>query len=677
MRPRGWIVAAALSQIACTVQPSRPEPSSDPSDTLAHVAPIELEAEPAPRWVDVDLDRHSESAAGCAVEASGALWCWGDDPPTRVRGVGDARRVAMSRDRVCRIDGDGRVRCADHSGIWREVEGVEHAVELSVVESRACARQDDGALRCWEAEAPSKLVAEDVLAFSVEPSEGCALQARGEVLCWHQGVQPGARIGRPANRGRMPGAVDIDLASSANGLWLLDDRGRVFHAYLRDYKSQLEWNQIGEVADGVEIVAARFNVCVRTLAGTVLCHGENQYGQFGDASSSTPAGFATMIVSNAQGLASTDLRTCVRTLDELVCSGLDLAALDPPAGTVHQHTLEDLVAVSLAAAGDTTCAIDAASSLRCWGWGMLDPFEPHETGFGIGLAAQPTLVSPNAGSLLGIASHDNWMKWVGSDGRLRTAMWIGPAPDWSLTAFEPDPPISSGSPAVIRGLVADRVACTIEAGKPADVLMCGLELHRRAAIPGIDGPVAIATKRRQVCAIDRRARVACVAHPDLHEYPTFAPTLVPGVRKARAIAMTETHACAMVEGGRVLCWTGKSNLSWPGGEMTLDYEPAPVEDIGLADVVALVATHDVVCSLDGGGAVRCWTPANASKPEPGPELDEEVVELVAGSKHVCARDRTGAVTCWGDESRGQLGRIPLSVSLQPRALRFDDTALPR
>lgn len=92
-----------------------------------------------------------------------------------------------------------------------------------------------------------------------------------------------------------------------------------------------------------------------------------------------------------------------------------------------------------------------------------------------------------------------------------------------------------------------------------------------------------------------------------------------------------------------------------------------------ADLTAVVATDDQFCSLDGAGALSCWTVgARALEEVEFPELATELVEIVAGDQHFCARDRAGQVTCWGDESYAQLG-----ASRRPLLLPDEPTQIPQ
>lgn len=86
-------------------------------------------------------------------------------------------------------------------------------------------------------------------------------------------------------------------------------------------------------------------------------------------------------------------------------------------------------------------------------------------------------------------------------------------------------------------------------------------------------------------------------------------------------------ACALVNGGRVLCW-GSNHHGQLGAR-------APSEQRSSTAPVAVERTDG--SALDG------------------------VVDLALGAFHACARRNDGSVWCWGSNLSGQLGRGNASV----------------
>jgi hypothetical protein len=159
-------------------------------------------------------------------------------------------------------------------------------------------------------------------------------------------------------------------------------------------------------------------------------------------------------------------------------------------------------------------------------------------------------------------------------------------------------------------------------------------------------------------------------------------------------ASTSYHACAIVEAGRVACWTAIGGPSDPvkrlegidevaaapamtcarrgrepvwcwGGDFGVDPPgpegPAAWKD--LSDVAALSFGLDgPTCALRADHTVACFT-----KPalEPVAGLDDAVAVAVGGS-HLCVRRSDCSAWCRGDNTYGQLGigSMGASASLQ-------------
>lgn len=625
---------------------------------------------PPDRWLDIDLSDNM----GCAVEHGGRLWCWGGRLPGYGRerwlptamGVDDARAVSLSYYNVCWIDGEGSVQCLSSQGPWI-VEGVHEAIEVMVDDFRGCALEIDGELRCWEDDKPAELVHSDVVLADFVLHGGCALERSGALACWTQAVQRGQPRSAPRHVTATPGIVHLEVVADAYGdsAYVLDNRGRLRLYRFGTFNENGEWETLGEVAGGVEVAVARDHLCVRKLDRTAVCRGRNSHGQLGDGTSIFREDFVEIEAREVQGLALGDLQTCVRTRTDIACSGWG----PPLDSSLQQHTLEDLVAVSLAAHGATTCAVDRDDNLYCWGSALFDSFSRGPS-FGVHFATTPSLVTNGVGALRGMRARDNQVMWVGADGQLHRALWADDSAA-RLSPFDPSN-LHHPKPTIVQ-LAAGYAFCAIEQSRGSNIITCGIDDHYpRGPMPGAKDPLAIAVGFRTVCAIDGRKRVACGVYPDLYEDMfDHRMTAVPKLERVQAIAASDHDACALIDDGSVRCWTNRMVETVTERVERLRNEPGPVYDVGLRDVAAIAASESEYCSVDRAGTVRCWRPIHGSTYSmQGPKLDTPVVELVAGAMHHCARDGAGRVTCWGDESHGQLGRIPPRVALTPRPLEF-------
>ncbi len=517
-------------------------------------------------------------------------------------------------------------------------------------------------------------VAGAVVDFDVGEHGGCALLSSGLLGCWRQAVHRGSPPGPFTERARVR-ARDIAIAGN-RWLWMLEDDGRVLRADLAGDDEALEWQELGVVVDGVELAAAHDHVCVRTAQGAALCRGHNSHGQLGDGASDRRDAFVTTSESGVAALALAELRTCALVADEVACAGLareDRSKPEQdPRAPLRQHTLPNLQARALAASGDTTCALDQAGAVRCWGLAAVNWMETPRDRLGIVAISTPTVVNEREDDLRGVWAQDQFIAWLDGQGRLRRSFWV-------LSDTARPPYLESKAPggletAPLERLVGHSFTCTTEASTRA--LACGVAHGRRAPVPGIKRATAVALAFREACAITPQRRVRCAYLPDLYEESAIVvASSLPGLKDAVDIASAGGTFCALTRDDDVRCWSAKGRESFDARErLRLAIELGELEETGLAGVTALAGNDLGFASLDADGRVRRWSaPFDGEvEEERAPRLEAAVVELVAGETHFCARDKNHAVTCWGVEDHGQLGRLPPEVHLELTPLEFPD-----
>ena len=129
---------------------------------------------------------------------------------------------------------------------------------------------------------------------------------------------------------------------------------------------------------------------------------------------------------------------------------------------------------------------------------------------------------------------------------------------------------------------------------------------------------------------------------------------------ASAIAAGTSHTCAIVEGGRVMCWGDGTHGQLgdgvsPKGHRSLVPQRVP----GIAGATAIRAGGDTTCAIVGGG-VRCWGEGGFGQLGNGVAKDgyfaispvavsglSEVVDLAVTGTNACAALADGSVRCWG------------------------------
>lgn len=669
------------------------------------------------RWIDLSIEKEF----GCAVERTGSVFCWGRGPSaemqlrelatqpkletksygarrwgpaSRVELIHDARKVSTASGLACAIVEDGRVRCwgAIRWGTQHvfDVPGIAGAVDLEVGDSQSCVTLDTGALHCWSADdfgVPRHRL-DDVLEVVIGDSLACGLTTQGDVLCWGQGVEnwyrynPG-NLGSPASGaeqefpdtleiGRFRGAVDLAL-SGWNSLCVLRGDGKVvcseddMFKVLR--KEDLHIREV-EGTQGIEsFESSRHHSCGRTVDESALCWGRNTYGQLGDGRSISRDHAAPIVgLDGVTMLSVAEDFTCALTrADEIACWGFDrgesLGHED-----IHVHTIEGLRASSIAAADHTTCAVDLDKTIHCWG------SDQQLQQIGIVGVTNPAIVVPQAsGELVDLdAGRESCL--LLSSGTLQCGTWTtNPA---SKLTFIP----SRTSTDVLAIAGAKPPACTITGSGRKAQLNCGATLAQVEPERGIRSPFDVSASHMRGCVAHRGGKVSCFA-----EYYHWGdqPRLnrefiqIPGISDATAVTSASAHDCALSKDGRVRCWTGRVKTEWNDETRVITrmhYQSSKPQDLGLEQIVQIVAGSQHHCALSKLGKVTCWDDGPFNKTiawQPTPELGSDIVELAAGTGHTCARDQAGKVTCWGDDVWGQLGRVPSRVYLTPTPMKID------
>ncbi|MEP7049776.1 MAG: hypothetical protein ABJB12_05460 [Pseudomonadota bacterium] len=154
-------------------------------------------------------------------------------------------------------------------------------------------------------------------------------------------------------------------------------------------------------------------------------------------------------------------------------------------------------------------------------------------------------------------------------------------------------------------------------------------------------------------------------------------------RKALAVAVGGSHACALLDQGQVKCWgTSESGALGLGGVTSRGSLPSemgdqlPAVDLGTGrTAVAIAAGDEGTCALLDNATLKCWglndgalglgdTRARGAMPgEMGDQLPAldlgtgvKVASVHIGYSFRCALTGSGRIKCWGLNSIGQLGR---------------------
>jgi alpha-tubulin suppressor-like RCC1 family protein len=311
------------------------------------------------------------------------------------------------------------------------------------------------------------------------------------------------------------------------------------------------------------------------------------------------------------------------------------------------------------------CALVAATSVRCWGYGgdgalgygnlatIGDDETPIAAGpvdFGAGRSAR--MVATGATHSCAVLDDGSVRCWgFGGDGRLGYGNQVSIGDD--------ETPASAGPVNIGPG----RTAISIAAGRAHT---CAILDDGSVRCWGYGGP------------FDGRLGYGNTDSIGDTEPPAAAgPVKLGAGRTATALALGDSHTCALLDDGTVRCW-GFAGFGELGYGDTNTFSTAQTPDtVGTVQLggtaVAITAGNFHTCALLAGGAVRCWgyggdgelgygstsnvgddeVPAIVGPVDLGP--GRTAVAIDAGGDFTCALLDDGTVRCWGDGSNGRLG----------------------
>lgn len=285
---------------------------------------------------------------------------------------------------------------------------------------------------------------------------------------------------------------------------------------------------------------------------------------------------------------------------------------------------------SVAAGGRSSCAIDSADMLWCWGE-QFDALMPARV-FSEPIPVKGVAIGWNHACLINaFGGHDEVACWGANDlGQLGTG---------STT--------NENRPATVR--YAD--------GSP------------------LRGAVAVVAGNLYSCAQLQDNSVWCWG-TDLNTQPRVNPQRIlrrlPSQQTmdftvAGRIAGGLNHACALESGsGQPLCWGFNPQGQLGDGTTNGNSHALTVGPFGALQVVAgsghscAITTTDVQCwgtAHMGNGAVAqtLLSADSAAGPATLANLPNPVIAGAAGERHTCVLQNNGNVQCWGENSSGQIG----------------------
>jgi alpha-tubulin suppressor-like RCC1 family protein len=331
----------------------------------------------------------------CAVMSAGTLHCWGANHAGQL-GNGSTAEPTMPT----------------------EVTGLGgHVIAVSGGQLHTCAVTREGTVECWGAGDRGQLgdgaaatrptpatvpsLEKGVAAIEAGYAHTCVVSASGLAACW--GSNSTGQLGDGTKSPRVAPTLVTAIsgrvtAVAAGGPY----GGRGHTCAVTTDTSLLCWgyNSLGQLGDTTypgrgtpmlvpglatgarAVTAGGEHTCALRTDGTVLCWGDNFYGQVGDGT--TPPRFSptpvTGLGAGQRSVAAGDSHTCAVTHGGAVsCWGSNWAGQLGDATTTPRFTptpvsgLDGGVA-EVAAGGSHTCALTSGGAVVCWGdntWGQL------------------------------------------------------------------------------------------------------------------------------------------------------------------------------------------------------------------------------------------------------------------------------------------------------------------
>lgn len=722
-----WLVALLGSLLLTKAGAGAQSPTSiavSPANPIMHVGQTLQFA--AQSDVTLNLGQGGALAAGedhtCALLADGTVRCWGNNgygqlgdqtmashvDPRPVAGLRGVKAITGGAYHTCALAGDGTVKCWGGNNYGQLGNGTTMDAYTPVVVSglsgvraiaagsyHTCALLSDSTMKCWGRNSTGQLgngttsatpvttavtvregggsTLSGATALAAGDSHTCALLSGGTVKCWGRNFLSQLGNGTTTDS---PTPVGV---------------------------SGLSGDTPEERATAIFSSQSSLHTCALLSDGTAECWGYNLYGQLGDGTtnnSSTPV--AVSGLNGATAIATGYYHSCALLPDSTVkCWGSNYDG-ELGNGTTSRETLPVNVlessgsilsgATGIAAGTYHTCALLSDGAAQCWGentWGKLG--DGTMTGRTTPVAVVGAVV-PGAGAT-DIAVGDYHICALLSDGTAKC---------WGQGYYEQLGNVSrdlkspfptavynlTGATAIAAGtyhtcaLMADGTAECWGTSNRGELGTGYFGDHVAAPSPflnvvGLTEATAIAARGENSCALVSDGTVKCWGanaygqlglgyHPILR-MATAETVLGPGevgyLSGARAIAVGNLHACALLADGAAMCW-GRNNYGQLGDGTTNDaYSPVAVS--GLSGAIAIAAGDSHTCALLFDGTVKCWglndhgqlgNGATSTTPQTAPITVAGltgVIAIAAGGYHTAALLADGTAWGWGENLHEQ------------------------
>lgn len=609
----------------------------------------------------------------CATMATGQLSCWGANefgqlgngttlgrntpsPPIALPGGTTALKVTGSTTDTCALLNTGQITC------WGRNESSEHGNGTT----------DSSLTPTAPVAFPSGITATDI---TLTNDSVCALLNTAQVSCW--GRNGNGQLGTGDNTQRTaPPAAPINLPGAARSIasgsshacallttgqiscWGRDSEGQLGTAGPngnRNTPSPTITLPGGSAARS--IAADKRTTCAILATGQATCWGDNQFGQLGAGDTTDrstpppPITFPGNATASAIEIGSRHV-CALLTTGNITCWGANYSGQlgngtvggpdqTAPSGTVTLPA--GTHAVSISVGGSHTCALLNTGDFTCWGRGgngRLGNGDDVDQNSPTPATALPAIDPARRTVAIATGTHSCALLDTG---------------DVTCWGYGGDGQLGTGN--------------TDDRTTPSNPI----------ALPTGATATAIASGLRHTCAILSTGEVSCWGNGGSGRLGTggtgslnapSAPIALPPGTTATALALGESHTCALLNTGEVSCWGRGANGQLGTGNTADRNTPSPPIALpGGTTATAIGAGEDHTCAVLSTGEVSCWglgnggqlgngTNANAqTTPTPPISLPggTAAIGVVGGNLHTCALLDRGQVSCWGNNTFGYLG----------------------
>jgi alpha-tubulin suppressor-like RCC1 family protein len=323
------------------------------------------------------------------------------------------------------------------------------------------------------------------------------------------------------------------------------------------------------------VAASYRHSCALQTTGTVMCWGDNTFGQLGNSTTEiTTRSHVVTGLNNAVGISAGDLHTCaLQAAGTVRCwgknsngaLGIAAAAAALSATSIAVPGLTDSVALS--SGYNHNCALKTNGAVVCWG-------ENSNGQLGNGTQIDSTAPVPVIGLIDVVA--------ISANGYHSCALQaLGTVRCWGLNESG-----QLGNGTTTRSL-------------------------NPVPVTSLNNAVSIASGSGHNCAITVNGGVRCwgsafrgsLGHGSTAD--TLAVVTALGITNAVAISAGGGYTCAVLSTRTVKCWGDNSEGAVGNGSATSNILTAD-EVSGLIDVVAISAGYAHPCALRSDGSINCW-----------------------------------------------------------------------